>query len=328
MSYSSVLGEGGHAQCHGSSGVTATFDRYDAARCPSRVRHHHRADLAACSVTGDAFGVTVLVEPREHGSGLLNRRTDSLYDSLAWLICQHVNTNPPRVRMIDRTDSMIPTSPLQLDIFFESLPRNSVSFDWSHMPSDARPMRYSHSLVVSFLASFFSSAFSVTSYSSFPPSFFYPYPILYPKGIDHNEHDSSVFAVSAPFLIVSAVVLSPLPLWCIWFVLKDRSFERIEARACTGRGFTEAPHRFRSDWAYVDVLSYRVHRGKRLIVHYRVANRSNKPWDFSPNPVPRLPGRQESRTVTPRRARHAWLGADRDLVAGGRHDAEPDVLPA
>ncbi len=43
------------------------------------------------------------------------------------------------------------------------------------------------------------------------------------------------FAVSAPFLIFSAVVLSPLPLWCIWFVPKDRSFERIEARACTGR---------------------------------------------------------------------------------------------
>ncbi len=32
----------------------------------------------------------------------------------------------------------------------------------------------------------------------------------------------------------------------------------------------------------MDVLSYRVHRGKRLIVHYRVTNRSNKPWDFSP----------------------------------------------
>lgn len=48
-------------------------------------------------------------------------------------------------------------------------------FDWSHMLSSARPMRYSHSFPVSFLASFFSSAVNVGSYlAAFFSRPFYP----------------------------------------------------------------------------------------------------------------------------------------------------------
>lgn len=68
---SAVLREGWHAQRHGISGLAITFDRDDAAGRPSRVRQHDRANLPSGSVTGHAAGVIILVEPGEHGTGLL-----------------------------------------------------------------------------------------------------------------------------------------------------------------------------------------------------------------------------------------------------------------
>lgn len=68
---SAVLCEGWHAQRHGFSGLAIAFDRDDAAGCSSRVRQYDRADLSSGSVTGHAAGVIVLVEPGEHGAGLL-----------------------------------------------------------------------------------------------------------------------------------------------------------------------------------------------------------------------------------------------------------------
>ena len=77
--------------------------------------------------------------------------------------------------MSERMDSRTPNSPLWLAIFFERSHLNSVSFDWSHMPSFERPMRYSHSFPVGFLASFFSSAVNVGSYlAAFFSRPFYP----------------------------------------------------------------------------------------------------------------------------------------------------------
>ena len=68
---SAVLREGWHAQRHGISGLAIAFDRDDAAGRPSRVRQHDRANLPSGSVTGHAAGVIILVEPGEHGTGLL-----------------------------------------------------------------------------------------------------------------------------------------------------------------------------------------------------------------------------------------------------------------
>lgn len=96
--------------------------------------------------------------------------------------------------MSERMDSRTPNSPLWLAIFFERSHLNSVSFDWSHMPSFERPMRYSHSFSVSFLASFLSSAVNVGSYlaSFFFSSFLFINRYCNPKGNDCNEHVSSV----------------------------------------------------------------------------------------------------------------------------------------
>ena len=62
--------------------------------------------------------------------------------------------------MIERMDSRTPISSKWPSILFAHL-YVVFFFDWSHMLSSARPMRYSHSFSVSFLASFLSSAVNV-----------------------------------------------------------------------------------------------------------------------------------------------------------------------
>lgn len=95
--------------------------------------------------------------------------------------------------MIERMDSRTPISSKWPSILFAHL-YVVFFFDWSHMLSSARPMRYSHSFSVSFLASFLSSAVNVGSYlaSFFFSSFLFIKRYCNPKGNDCNEHVPSV----------------------------------------------------------------------------------------------------------------------------------------
>lgn len=91
--------------------------------------------------------------------------------------------------MIERMDSRAPISSKWPSILFAHL-YVVFFFDWSHMLSSARPMRYSHSFSVSFLASFLSSAVNVGSYlaSFFFSSFLFINRYCNPKGNDCDEH--------------------------------------------------------------------------------------------------------------------------------------------
>lgn len=99
-------------------------------------------------------------------------------------------------------------------------------------------------------------------------------------GIFHQFHEAWVAA--GPISVVGTVMLSLLLLGYIWINIRDYLFSWIEARACAGHGFIDISHRFESEWSVVDVLSYRVHR-RKLIVHYRVTNRSDGPCGFGAN---------------------------------------------
>lgn len=91
------------------------------------------------------------------------------------------------------------------------------------------------------------------------------------------------WVTAGPYIVFCAVVLSPVVLGFIWICVRDcLLFGWVEARACAGRGFVNISHRFESEWSTVDVLSYRVRR-RKLIVHYRVTNRSDGPCGFGAN---------------------------------------------
>ena len=91
------------------------------------------------------------------------------------------------------------------------------------------------------------------------------------------------WVAAGPYIVFCAVVLSPVVLGFIWICVRDcLLFGWVEARACAGRGFVNISHRFESEWSTVDVLSYRVRR-RKLIVHYRVTNRSDGPCGFGAN---------------------------------------------
>lgn len=75
------------------------------------------------------------------------------------------------------------------------------------------------------------------------------------------------WVAAGPYIVFCAVVLSPVVLGFIWICVRDCLL---------------LSHRFESEWSTVDVLSYRVRRGK-LIVHYRVTNRSDGPCGFGAN---------------------------------------------
>lgn len=91
------------------------------------------------------------------------------------------------------------------------------------------------------------------------------------------------WVAAGPYIVFCAVVLSPVVLGFIWICVRDcLLFGWVEARACAGRGFVNISHRFESEWSTVDVLSYRVRR-RKLIVHYRVTNRSDEPCGFGAN---------------------------------------------
>lgn len=98
--------------------------------------------------------------------------------------------------------------------------------------------------------------------------------------IFHQFHEAWVAA--GPISVVGTVIMGLIVLLFAWLALKDCPFSWIEARACAGRGFVVVSHRFESEWSIVDVLSYRVHR-RKLIVHYRVTNRSDGPCGFGAN---------------------------------------------
>ena len=91
------------------------------------------------------------------------------------------------------------------------------------------------------------------------------------------------WVAAGPYIVFCAVVLSPVVLGFIWICVMDcLLFGWVEARACAGRGFVNISHRFESEWSTVDVLSYRVRR-RKLIVHYRVTNRSDEFCGFGAN---------------------------------------------
>lgn len=99
--------------------------------------------------------------------------------------------------------------------------------------------------------------------------------------IFHQFHEAWVAA--GPISVAGTVVMALLLLGYIWINIKDcLLFGWIEPRARAGRRFANVSHRFESEWSVVDVLSYRVHRGK-LIVHYRVTNRSDEFCGFGAN---------------------------------------------
>lgn len=89
----------------------------------------------------------------------------------------------------------------------------------------------------------------------------------------HQFHE--LWVAAGPFSVLGSVLVALIVLLFAWLALKDCPFGWVEARARAGRGFVNVSHRFESEWSAVDVLSYRVHRGK-LIVHYRVTNRSDE----------------------------------------------------
>lgn len=96
----------------------------------------------------------------------------------------------------------------------------------------------------------------------------------------HQFHE--LWVVAGPFSVLGSVLVALIVLLFAWLALKDCPFGWVEARARAGRGFVNVSHRFESEWSVVDVLSYRVHRGK-LIVHYRVTNRSDEFCGFGAN---------------------------------------------
>lgn len=96
----------------------------------------------------------------------------------------------------------------------------------------------------------------------------------------HQFHE--LWVAAGPFSILGSVLVALIVLLFAWLALKDCPFGWVEARARAGRGFVNVPHRFESEWSTVDVLSYRVRR-RKLIVHYRVTNRSDGPCGFGAN---------------------------------------------
>lgn len=96
----------------------------------------------------------------------------------------------------------------------------------------------------------------------------------------HQFHE--LWVAAGPFSILGSVLVALIVLLFAWLALKDCPFGWVEARARAGRGFVNVSHRFESECSVVDVLSYRVHRGK-LIVHYRVTNRSDEFCGFGAN---------------------------------------------
>lgn len=91
------------------------------------------------------------------------------------------------------------------------------------------------------------------------------------------------WVAAGPYIVFCAVALSPVVLGFIWICVRDcLLFGWVEARARAGRGFVNVSHRFESECSVVDVLSYRVRR-RKLIVHYRVTNRSDGPCGFGAN---------------------------------------------
>lgn len=96
----------------------------------------------------------------------------------------------------------------------------------------------------------------------------------------HQFHE--LWVAAGPFSVLGSVLVALIVLFFAWLALEDCPFGWIEARARAGRGFVNVSHRFESEWSTVDVLSYRVHR-RKLIVHYRVTNRSDEFRGFGAN---------------------------------------------
>lgn len=96
----------------------------------------------------------------------------------------------------------------------------------------------------------------------------------------HQFHE--LWVAAGPFSVLGSVLVALIVLLFAWLALKDCPFGWVEARARAGRGFVNVSHRFESECSVVDVLSYRVHRGK-LVVHYRVTNRSDGFCGFGAN---------------------------------------------
>lgn len=140
----------------------------------------------------------------------------------------------------------------------------------------------------------------------------------------HQFHE--LWVAAGPFSVLGSVLVALIVLLFAWLALKDCPFGWVEARARAGRGFVNVSHRFESEWSAVDVLSYRVHRGK-LIVHYRVTNRSRRVLWFRRQPVPRLPAWHRHRPVRTRGRLSAGLGTECDVASRRQCDVEPDVPP-
>lgn len=139
----------------------------------------------------------------------------------------------------------------------------------------------------------------------------------------HQFHE--LWVAAGPFSVLGSVLVALIVLLFAWLALKDCPFGWVEARARAGRGFVNVSHRFESEWSAVDVLSYRVHRGK-LIVHYRVTNRSDEFCGFGANQF-RASSMASHRPVRTRGRLSAGLGTECDVASRRQCDVEPDVPP-